>query len=140
MKLTDEQIERFKELYNEGKNDTEIALVLGVTARDVRAKRQEYGWPQIGNKRFIQDEINRIIELAKTHTAAEIAILIGASKQGVRKVLGRNGLLDGESEDEFKCDSCRDFTPTTDMLIVQFLSEGYSLTQVAMELARDYKT
>jgi hypothetical protein len=75
---------------------------------------------------------------------AEIADIMNISRQQVnnkRKHLGwqahkENARLKNDIGDG----PYRDFSRTTDMLIVQFLSEGYSLTQVAMELARDYKT
>jgi transposase len=156
MKLTDEQTERFKQLYNEGKNDTEIAFEMDVSLNSVRVKRKELGWQPNGTryktprKRFTQDEINRMIELAKTHTVAEIATLIGASKFGVRDLLYRNGVMPvskrtyerdtdwwNESCGGFDRDPCRGFTPTTDMLVMQYLSEGYSWTQIAKMLHRD---
>lgn len=156
MKLTDEQTERFKQLYREGKNDTEIAFEMDVSLNSVRVKRKELGWQPNGanhGKRFTQDEINKMIELAKTHTVSEIASIIGASKFGVRDLLYRKGVMpvskrtyerDGDWWNEscggFDRDPCRGFTPTTDMLIVQYLADGYGLVHIAYELHRDLKT
>jgi hypothetical protein len=42
-----------------------------------------------------------------------------------------------ESCGGFDRDPCRGFTPTTDMLVMQYLSEGYSWAQIAMMLHRD---
>lgn len=107
------------------------------------------------HRRWTKEEEKKLKELARKYpTVAEISRILDrpassivekAKNLGISfiKTHGKKKKKDEELVIEYKemgDGEKRGFSKTTDKLILQFLSEGYSYVQIAVSLHRDYET
>jgi DNA-binding CsgD family transcriptional regulator len=143
MKWTPELDKRLEELFNQGLSDTEISKVLNAAVYAVKTERSRLGLKK--HKGMDRAKIKSTLALAQEEkTPQEIAQELQISTSYVYIILRTWELQNGELVK--KAEACnpvsitdREFTPITDMLIMQFLAEGYSTTQIAYYLRRSKK-
>lgn len=149
---TNSTVERLKQLCDAGMSDSEIADALGTSEKSVYSQRWRMGLKgnKLKTKAWDAAETERLIKLAQDHTCAEIAKILGrpyTSVLGKAKLLGikikaQCHYADSANDSEHTnigVGPYREYTRTTDMLIMQYLSEEYSLAHIAAILHRDYK-
>lgn len=147
--------DKVKELYTlwqAGLNDAEIAEKLGASPAAVTHARHKNGMINNTPPPLTDAEKKTICELGPTHTCDEIAAIIGRSRSTVDHYARDNGIMvkmqvrsqpKAKRKPKDKSAYCkgliREYTYDTDVLIMQYLSEGYSLARIASILHRSYK-
>ncbi len=143
MNWTREMDKKLEDLFNQGLSDAEISKALNVAEYAVKAERSRLNLKR--HRGVNIDKIKSALILAEEKEPPEIAQELHISTSYVYMILRLWELQDGKPVKKTEphipvVTADRDFTPTTDMLIVQFLSEGYSTKQIAYYLHRSKKS
>lgn len=147
---TEEKLHQLKQMYKEGKTDFDIAKSLGVSANSVAYQRRINGWVKYNfhPNHWTEEEIDRLKKFPQSYSYAEIGRIMKRSPNSVRdkahqlnlNFSGNNYVRDtlGKEYREMGDGPIRGYTTGSNLLIVQYLSEGFPLSFIAQETKRDY--
>ncbi len=147
-----DKVSLLRKLWKEGKNDTEIGAIFGVSAGSVHGARERNGLTRTAPIPLSDEEKQAIRTLAPTHTQAEIAEILHRSRPAVREYINKNhiavkrrsGVVAADEQIDENGEGCeglfREYTYNTDVLIMQFLTEGYAVNYIANMLGRNIES